>query len=228
MGFLDMFIERTEEPQVKAPAKNTVPSLDTQATPYVTSLGVTPATPPVSSYVASLPGINNEDLKAFDQHFDQLFDQANLPGPDYYEFAKMCQAMSTLPDNAKLPAAFSGLAVQGLTKQKLVDSAKHYIAIIDEDATKFNNAIDAKIIGEVKRKRGIIEEKKVKLQEKLDLIAKMQAELATDNAEILSLGAEADSDEQKATQKANTYKAACEARKTQINGDVTKINTYIA
>ena len=230
MGILDIFIERTEdEPKkdAKAPVKNTVPSLDAQpaSQPYVASLGVTPtpATP-----IATPAGISTDDLKAFDQHFDELFDQAKLPGPDYYEFAKMCQAMSALPDNAKLPAAFSGLAVQGLTKQKLVESAAHYIAIIDEDAAKFNGAIDAKILSEVKRKRAEIEAKKAKLQEKIDLIAKLQAELATDNSEILSLGAEADADEQKAAQKANTYKAACEARKTQINGDVTKINTYIA
>jgi hypothetical protein len=230
MGILDIFIERTDdEPKKDAPVKNTVPTLDAQPNqPYVTSLGTAPAAPVTPSYVAPQPGISAEDLKAFDQHFDELFDQANLPGPDYYEFAKMCQAMSALPDNAKLPAAFSGLAVQGLTKQRLVESAAHYIAIIDEDATKFNSAIDAKILGEVKKKRAEIEEKKKKLQEKIDLIAKLQAELATDNSQILSLGADADADEQKATLKSNTYKAACEARKAQINGDVTKINTFIA
>ena len=226
MGLLDIFIDRTEdEPKkdAKAPVKNTVPSLDAQPAtqPYVASLGVTP------SPVATSNGITNEDLKAFDQHFDELFDQANLPGPDYYEFAKMCQAMASLPDNAKLPAAFSGLAVQGLTKQKLLDSTEHYIAIIEEDSKKFNDAIDSKILAEVKRKRSVIEEKKTKLQEKIDLISKMQAELVTDNNEIISLGADADADEQKATQKSNIYKAACEIRKSQITGDVTKINTYI-
>jgi hypothetical protein len=33
--------------------------------------------------------LDEATIDKFDRHFETLFDQANLPGPDYYEFWKM-------------------------------------------------------------------------------------------------------------------------------------------
>jgi hypothetical protein len=225
MGFLDNFFERTDEPVKPEASKNTPPKLGTPS-PMFDAGVVTPSavSTPVGSSTATL---SDDDMKKFMQHFDELFDQANLPGPDYYEFAKMCQAMSALPDDTKFVAAFSGLQVQGLTKAKLLESAQHYIAIIDEDAAKFNTAIDQKILADVKQKRDNIEKKKKSLSDKVQLIAQLQAELTNDNTEITSLTADADDQERKATTKGAIYKQACQTRKDQISGDLTKINTHI-
>jgi hypothetical protein len=34
----------------------------------------------------------------FAGHFDKLLSQANIPGPDYYEFARMIAVMQAIPD----------------------------------------------------------------------------------------------------------------------------------
>lgn len=135
--------------------------------------------------------------------------------------------MSALPDDTKFTAAFSGLQVQGLTKIKLLESAQHYIAIIDQDAAKFNTAIDQKILADVKQKRDDIEKKKKALADKVQLIAQLQAELANDNNEITTLTSDADEQERKATEKGAIYKQACQMKKDQISGDLNKINTHI-
>src|SRR5579872_2523900 len=58
----------------------------------------------------------------FAGHFDKLLSEANTPGPDYYEFARMIAAMQTIPDeSARYNAAFAGLQAQGLNKQRLLD-----------------------------------------------------------------------------------------------------------
>ena len=222
MGFLDMFIEKTDEPVKPEASKSTIPKLGTP--PLMFDSGT--VAPSIVS-VTPTATLSNDDMVKFMQHFDELFDQANLPGPDYYEFAKMCQAMSALPDDTKFIAAFSGLQVQGLTKAKLLESAQHYIAIIDEDAAKFNTAIDQKILADVKQKRDNIEKKKKALADKVQLIAQLQAELANDNTEITTLTVDADDQERKATAKGAIYKQACQTRKDQISGDLTKINTHI-
>lgn len=222
MSFLDMFIEKTDDPAKPEASKSTIPKLGTPP-PMFDSGTVTPSIVSVTPTAT----LSNDDMTKFMQHFDELFDQANLPGPDYYEFAKMCQAMSALPDDTKFIAAFSGLQVQGLTKAKLLESAQHYIAIIDEDAAKFNTAIDQKILADVKQKRDNIEKKKKALADKVQLIAQLQAELANDNTEITTLTTDADDQERKATAKGAIYKQACQTRKDQISGDLTKINIHI-
>jgi predicted transcriptional regulator len=225
MGFLDMFIEKTDEPVKQEATKNAPPKLGAPS-PMFDSGAVTSSVTPVTPLVPTVTA-NSDDTQKFMQHFDELFDQANLPGPDYYEFAKMCQAMSALPDDTKFTAAFSGLQVQGLTKIKLLESAQHYIAIIDEDAAKFNTAIDQKILADVKQKRDNIEKKKKALSDKVQLIAQLQAELANDNNEIATLTSDADEQERKATEKGAIYKQACQMKKDQISGDLNKINTHI-
>jgi hypothetical protein len=225
MGILDYFIERTDEPAKTDASSSTtnVPKLGAnQSTPAFA--GTTVNT--VSTFAPS-PSVTADDMAKFNQHFDELFDQANLPGPDYFEFSKMCQAMASLPEDAKFPAVFTGLQVQGLTKAKLLESANHYIAIIDEDAKKFNSAIDGKLMAEVNAKRQNAANKQKALQDKINMIAQLQAELTRDNTEIEALNHEADEQEKKATEKANIYKMACESRKTSITGDIAKINTYI-
>lgn len=226
MSFLDNFFEKTDETAKPEASKNTPPKLGTLP-PMFDAGTVAPSIVAITPSVTPSVTLNNDDMTKFMQHFDELFDQANLPGPDYYEFAKMCQAMSALPDDTKFVAAFSGLQVQGLTKAKLLESAQHYISIIDEDATKFNTAIDQKILADVKQKRDIIEQKKKALADKVQLIAQLQAELANDNTEIVTLSSEANEQERKATEKGAIYKQACQTKKDQITGDLSKINNHI-
>lgn len=224
MGILDLFIERTDEPKKEEAAPvstSSVPKLNTVPPVAGTTVNYT------STVVTPSGGISTDDMAKFNEHFDSLFDQANLPGPDYYEFSKMCQAMATLPEDAKFPAVFTGLQVQGLTKEKLMESAKHYIAIIDEDAKKFNSAIDGKLMAEAKMKLQEATNKEKALQDKINMIAQLQAELQKDTEDIEKLKYEASEQERKATEKLNTYKVACDTRKSSIESDVAKINTYI-
>src|ERR1700731_4751567 len=71
----------------------------------------------------------------FLDYFDKLFSEANIPGPDYYEFARMIAAMQAITDErSRYVAAFAGLQVQGLDKEKLLATAGEYLRVLMADA----------------------------------------------------------------------------------------------
>jgi hypothetical protein len=225
MGFTDLlakagFIEKTETAKEEKPVQSVVPKL----TSVITGSAATVNNVVVSS---PSPSVSPDEMKKFIEHFDDLFKQANLPGPDYFEFSKMCQAMASLPEEPRFTAAFTGLQVQGLSKEKLIQSANHYIKVVDEDAQKFSTTLDSKLLAEVKVKRTEAEQKKQSLQNKVNMIAQLQSELERDTVEIEKITSEADEKERKANEKSVTYRAACDAVKSLIQTDLSKISTYI-
>jgi hypothetical protein len=221
MGFIDFFIEREE----KKPTDSAKPAESTGiSTPPVIPTSFTPG---VQATVTPSTSVSADDMVKFNQHFEELFDKANLPGPDYFEFSKMCQAMGSLTEDVRITAAFNGLQVQGLDKQKLLDSAVHYIKIIDEDSAKFNSAIDGKLLAEASFKKSQAEEKLISVAKKNEMIAQLQAEILKETQESEQLKIEGLDIERKATEKVTTYKAVCEARKTSITSDIEKIKIYI-
>src|SRR5829696_6164960 len=85
-----------------------------------------------------------ENSVKFLQYFDKLFREANIPGPDYFEFSKMIEAMNGIPDEkARYTAAFAGLSVQGLDKTKLLSTAAEYLRVLNTDASNFDSTVDA-------------------------------------------------------------------------------------
>jgi hypothetical protein len=221
MGFLDFFIEREEKPEVSNVSGTTPPPTIPQS--FATGT-------PNPSFVTSSspsPSVSADDMAKFNQHFEDLFEKANLPGPDYFEFSKMCQAMGTLTEDVRISAAFNGLQVQGLDKQKLLDSATHYIRIIDEDAAKFNSAIDGKLLGDASAKKNLAQEKLSSIAKKNEMIAQLQNEILKETQESEQLSNEAIELERKATEKVTTYKLVCEARKSSITADIEKIKVYV-
>ena len=69
----------------------------------------------VSSPSPSGP-VDMASAEKFEKHFETLFDKANLPGPDYFEFWKTMETLEKhIPDeSARIAATFASLSVQGL------------------------------------------------------------------------------------------------------------------
>ena len=101
--------------------------------------------PKISNEIASNP-LNHAEAEKFEKYFDNLFEKANFPGPDYFEFYKTMETLEAhVPDEkARVSATFASLSIQGLTKKNLVETAKKYKEIIEQDNLNFENALDTK------------------------------------------------------------------------------------
>jgi peptidoglycan hydrolase CwlO-like protein len=174
---------------------------------------------PVVSQTASTPVAENSKFR---QHFDSLFAEANLPGPDYYEFAKMVDAMTVISDEkARYLAAFAGLSVQGLNKEKLLSSAAEYLKMVETDAAAFQQTLDATLKEKVQSKQQAMDEKKERIQQLTQEITALHNELATLQNEIKE-------NEEKIWSNNNGYKTAAENMKTKITSDIEKIKQHVS
>ncbi|HVU55286.1 MAG TPA: hypothetical protein VHD83_09535 [Puia sp.] len=155
------------------------------------------------------------------EYFDKLFSDANIPGPDYFEFSKMVAALKAIPDEfTRFSAAFAGLQVQGLTKEKLLSTAGEYLKVLDTDADHFHSTVEAALQEKVRDKKAGAEEKATRIQALTKEIDELQSQIAALQAEIRD-------SEQKITGRSGDYTAESAARKQQIADDIEKIKQYI-
>jgi len=157
----------------------------------------------------------------FAAYFEKLFQEANIPGPDYFEFSKMIEVMQAIPDEqVRYSTAFAGLSVQGLDKQKLLSTAAQYLQMLEADATNFQNTVGTALQEKVVEKKRQMEEKENRIQQLTQEISALQNEL-------LSLQGEIKENEAKIEANTGGYKYESEAMKSRINRDIEKIKRYI-
>jgi hypothetical protein len=157
----------------------------------------------------------------FVQYFEKLFKDANLPGPDYFEFSKMIQAMSSLSDEkARYVAAFAGLSVQGLDKAKLLSTAAEYLRVLETDAANFGSTVDEALQEKVFLKKKETEEKAMRIEQ-------LRSEINELYRQIELLTGEIRENEEKIESNSGSYKRESETMKMRIEKEIEKIKQHI-
>ena len=157
----------------------------------------------------------------FAEYFDKLFSEANIPGPDYYEFARMITAMQAIADErARYVAAFAGLQVQGLDRDKLLSTAGEYLRVLTADAEQFGKTVDAALQEKVHRKTAEAEEKSKQIQALSQEILALQEQIGAMQSEIKEARTRLQANN-------NAYGAESDRRRRQIQADIEMINHYI-
>jgi hypothetical protein len=182
---------------------------NTQSTPVVQSFATQPetTTTTVSSTVKT--------------HILNLIKESNLPGPDYYEYTLMLEALKAVPMlNIRYDSAFKALNAQGMTMETLLKSAEQYKAIIKNDQKEFETAFGATFKAQVADKKSLIEQKTKEVQELAIKIQTLNSEINTANSEV------ANAELQLSNQKSQ-YIAAGNSVISEIDVELTNIKTYI-
>lgn len=199
--FLSAFVEVTDEEKKPVAAEDVIQQQSTTVTQTKAPAGA--------------------ELDKFKNYFDQLFKDANLQGPDYFEFASMTKAMQAIADEkARYAAAFAGLSVQGLDKTKLLETANAYLKILETDAANFNSTVDAALAEKVKAKQDEITAKHKRIEE-------LAREIDDLKNKVQLLQMEVKENEEKIASNTGSYRACAESRKMEILRDIEKIKEYV-
>ncbi len=212
---LSFFINESAEPQRASPVVE--PS----------SPQVKPAVAPTVSNVA---GTANIDRKFVD-HFVELLEKANLPGPDYFEYKQALQSMEglSLGEEKQFQAAWASFKAMGGIKDTsiLKTSADQYLGILDKDRSSFLKDVDLAI----KDRVGSLNDELKKLEDNNAAFTKQIAELQTKiDANKNRLGQIAgEISEQSAKINANkdSFEVTYGSFVEQIKSDINKINQYL-
>jgi len=188
-----------------------------------------PTTTVKTGGVTQKHSFNQEELDKFGKHFDKLFDQANLTGPDYYEFCKMMETLEAhIPDEkARMSAVFASLSIQGLTKEKLITTATQYKLIVEKDKKEFEGVVNLKAQAEIDSRKKQVDTLEKKIVENSELIQKLTKEISESQVKIGTIKGEIAKEEHKLHSNSSGYQFACEAMLNKINTDIQKLQTTL-
>lgn len=159
----------------------------------------------------------------------QAIENNNLEGFDYLEFKKALKALEKIPmdEPTKYRSTFATASTMGVTLDKLLDTVKHYIAVLDKENSVFMKAFEGQIkdkVGDKEREitqfEGIIKEKSLKIKQLTEEITKHQNQIAelknvVDNSRI------------KIDKTRNDFKMSFLHLRSQFEQDVEKMKKYL-
>jgi hypothetical protein len=162
-------------------------------------------------------------------NLSQVLEEANLEGFDYFEFAKIIEnMMASIPsEQVRYQAAFATAAAMNASKQKLLDTADHYITVLSGEADKFSAIVAEQTQSTVTSKEESVKTIDVAISEKANLITQLTQdinELTSNKTNILNEASESKIKIQKIQ---NDFAACLKIFIDKINGDKAKINQYI-
>lgn len=173
--------------------------------------------------------MSGTDLAKFEQHFQQLFEQTNLPGPDYFEFWKTMDTLEAhIPDEtARMKAVYASLKIQGLNKQTLVNTAGKYKDVILSDKANFEAAVRKKSDAEIAGRQAEIKKIEQEREEKTQLIEKLRKEIEASANRLTTLQEEIAAEQHKIENAQRGYLAACNAMVSKIEADIEQFQQII-
>jgi Skp family chaperone for outer membrane proteins len=156
-------------------------------------------------------------------------EKANIEGFDYFEFAQMLQALKpSLPSEQTLfQTAYTSGKVMGATKEKLVQTARVYIDVLNKKAKEFEAACQAKVDELITGREKNLQGMDAAIQEKAAAIQKLTEEINAMSTEKTKMTNEIGENRIKIETKRNNFSATLQTFVGKIQGDIDKIGKYI-
>jgi methyl-accepting chemotaxis protein len=170
--------------------------------------------------------------RKFVEHFVELLEKANLPGPDYFEFKQALKSMEGLglSEEKQYQASWASFrAISGGVKDTtvLMTSASQYVGVLDRDRASFLKDVEKAINDRV----GSLNQELNKLQEDNKTYARqiveLQEKINANNGRLEKINGEIQEQSAKINDNRDSYDITYHSMMEQINSDVAKINKYL-
>jgi chromosome segregation ATPase len=182
----------------------------------------------LSSIIPPLP-VSPQDAKFCQALMDKL-KAKELREYDYLKYMSSTIELASVvaDEKTRFITAFLSVKSLGVTKEKLAETANHYLAVVEEERGNFQNDSALQIKENVEQNETTIQTLNGDLKSKEEQIAKLQAEMAAVKTQRDELAAKAQEWRTKIESAKASFESACGKITTTIKDNVDKINRYLA
>ncbi|GGM92368.1 hypothetical protein GCM10010967_26930 [Dyadobacter beijingensis] len=225
---LSFFIKDAEEPAAGQPGNAATATGTAQPAPK-------PSAPPAPSQpmpatVTNAAGTGQVDRK-FVEHFVNLLEKANLPGPDYFEYKQALQSMDGLGlgEEKQFQAAWASFKAMGGAKNTdiLKTSADQYLGILGKDRDAFLKDVEKA----VKDRVGALQDEHKKLEDAnaayAQQIIDLQKKIDDNKNRLGQISGEVSEQTAKINANKDSFEVTYLSFVDQIKADLAKINQYL-
>jgi len=191
---------------------------------------VSKATPAPAPVPTAMPILSEGKIdSSIAESLAKALEDANIDGYDYFEFAKTLIALaSTIPaEQVRYQAAFATASAMGATKQLLLQTAQHYVTVLNDEQEKFGEFVKAQIQENVTSKETAIADIDVAIQEKANQIQELTQHINELSQQKTTIENEVSEAKIKVERVRNDFVTTLKTFLGKIQADMDKISTYI-
>ena len=215
-----IFVEKDEKetkPKAKASKPNTPVEKKTKADDKVD----------ISELAISGDGSKNNQ---FNKLLLEALENSNLEGFDYLEFRKAVASVSKLQamdESTQYKTAFAAAQAMNVSPKKLLDSAKHYISVLETEKNQFEKSATGFLNNQTAELENRIAQTQNDLAVKTKQIEKLKAEIASAKTNLDNYQSQVKSARAKVDQSTVEFGQSFRQLVHEIESDIQKIKKYL-
>ncbi|MEZ4908675.1 MAG: hypothetical protein R2771_13780 [Saprospiraceae bacterium] len=158
-------------------------------------------------------------------------EKSNLEGFDYLEFMQSISNLKnqniTNEEEKLFQTAFAMATTLGVEKNKLIETAQHYLSVLESEKTHFNNSLNNTAKNKIDEKNKELKSVKNKIIEIQQQITALNTELEKNKESLNSISQELNQAESKVALVKNGFETAYQSLVNKIQSDISKITKYL-
>ncbi len=188
-----------------------------------------PVSQPISVVSNPISSIKGEADERFMEMLLTAMNAANMEGFDYVEYKQSIKNLQHMPmdEATRFKSAFAMAQTMGATKEKLQQSAAHYLTVLQQEANKFTEAANRQRSQQVGTKETERENLDVNIKQKRAQIEQLNREIGEHEQALAQIKDQITEATAKVDITVADFSASYERIKRQIENDVNSINNYI-
>lgn len=177
----------------------------------------------------SKAGDPGQVTKKFMEILLRAMEANNLDGFDYLEYKQSLKSLEKMPmdEQTRFQSAFAMAQTMGATPAKLIQTAEHYISVLQNEEKKFEEALTHQRSKQIGAKEQQINKLEENIKAKAEQIKKLTQEIEVDQKKAEALKTEIKEASQKVDSTKNNFIASYNALIEKISSDIEKMSKFL-